>query len=209
MTFENRADLEAEIKRRQKKGDLEGATTVALEGYGPEIGGYLASLMRDPDRAAEVFSMFCEDVWRGLEGFRWESSFRTWAYTLARHAASRFGKKAAHRPERNLPLSTSRVADKLAQEVRDSTARYLKTEMKDRMRALRESLADSERELLVLRVDRRLDWLDIARIVLDEDGQTEPTAAELRRRSASLRKRFERLKEKLRKLAEKEGLLEG
>ena len=50
----------------------------------------------------------------------------------------------------------------------------------------------NDRTLLILRVDRRMSWLEIAEI-LGED----PDPAALKRRSVALRKRFERLKESL------------
>ena len=54
-----------------------------------------------------------------------------------------------------------------------------------------EDLILGKRTLLVLRVDRRMPWRDIARVMAD-DGD------DLERLSASLRKRFERVKERLR-----------
>jgi RNA polymerase sigma-70 factor, ECF subfamily len=66
--------------------------------------------------------------------------------------------------------------------------------VKDRLRALRDELKPEDRELLVLRLDRELEWPEIA-LILGTDA-------------ATLRKRFERLKEKLRTMAQRAGLLQ-
>src|SRR5207244_3963067 len=80
------AAAETDVRAKLAAGDAKGATTVALETYGPELYGFLHALARDDDLAAEAFATFSEDLWKGLVKFRWESSLRTWAYALARNA---------------------------------------------------------------------------------------------------------------------------
>ena len=75
----------------------------------------------------------------------------------------------------------------------------LKTAFKDRFTALRRHLSPAQRELLVLRVDRRMSWDEVAD-VLTVDGQ--------RPLVNTLTVQFKRLKAKLYRLAEQEGLLE-
>jgi RNA polymerase sigma-70 factor, ECF subfamily len=156
--------------------------------------------------AAEVFSSFCEDMWKGLPRFRWQSSFRTWAYTLARHALYRLGRDPQRRRERNMALPDSPEVLELAEQVRTTTMIHLRTETKNKFTALREQLEPDDRTLLILRVDRKLAWNEIAAIMADED---EPTPEDLRRGAATLRKRFERAKERLRKLAADQRLIPG
>jgi RNA polymerase sigma-70 factor (ECF subfamily) len=62
--------------------------------------------------------------------------------------------------------------------------------------------------LLVLRVDRRLDWNELARVLGEagHDACVDPVS--LARESARLRKRFQLVKNKLRELARREGLLD-
>jgi RNA polymerase sigma-70 factor (ECF subfamily) len=74
---------------------------------------------------------------------------------------------------------------------------HLRTEVKDKVAALRAQLDEEDRTILVLRIDRKLAWQDIARVLADE----ELSDAEATKRSAALRKRFERIKDRLRKLA--------
>jgi hypothetical protein len=65
-------------------------------------------------------------------------------------------------------------------------------------------LDDVDRALLVLRVDRRMSWTDIAQVMSGGDC----TEAELIRASARLRQRFRTIKETIRKRARELGLLD-
>jgi RNA polymerase sigma-70 factor, ECF subfamily len=188
--------LEASIGARLDGGDLEGAATLAVRGYGPQILGYLVAVMRDDQAAYEVFSQFSEDLWRGIGAFRRQSSLRTWAYKLAWHAALRFRRDAFRRRVRR--LETNEVS-KIVDEVRSASRVYQDTAVKDRMAAIREQLAPEEQTLLILRVDRNLPWREIAEVMAEGDEPAEESA---------LRKRFERLKVKLRTLATQAGLFE-
>lgn len=193
--------LEIAIRGHHQSGDMSQAATAAIEGYGPEILGFLVAILKDEPAASDVFSQFCEDLWNGLPNFRWQSTFRTWAYTLARHAAQRY-LRAPHR-RRNLPLSQQALAE-VEQKVRTSTLSYLRTEVKEGVARLRESLDPEDQALLILRVDRGLAWNEIAEIMLDEA----PSGDGIARKAAALRKRFERVKDRLKELAKKQGLLE-
>jgi RNA polymerase sigma-70 factor, ECF subfamily len=188
-------ELEGEIARLLESNDLPGAASAIMRGYGPSVLGYLASLARDEDRADDVFAQFCEDLWRGLSGFRRASSARTWVYTLAWHAWIRHERDAFHRHAR--PLITEEMS-RLAAEVRSTTALHLRSEAKDSVARLREQLTPAEQSLLVLRVDRGLAWAEVAAVMSTAEEPLDPRTAA---------KRFERVKEKLRKLAIEAGLL--
>jgi RNA polymerase sigma-70 factor (ECF subfamily) len=152
-----------------------------------------------------VFSQFTEDLWRGLGGFRWECSIRTWSYTLARHAASRYVADARRRRRRETPLSRSSELYDVAEKVRTQTLAAERTEVKSRVDQLREQLPVDDQSLLILRVKRRLDWKEIARVMIDEGEATTDRAIE--KEAARLRKRFQAIKEKLRQMARDSGLL--
>ena len=85
-----------------------------------------------------------EDLIRGIADFRWESSFRTWAYTLARHRLQQAWAWARAAAARTVPLSA-------APEVL--------------IARLREELSPEDQTLLILRVDRGFAWLDVARVM--------------------------------------------
>jgi RNA polymerase sigma-70 factor (ECF subfamily) len=202
MTAEERAALEQSLRAAWAAGDIERATTLAIGGYGPEIFGLIVALHSNLDEANDVFAQFCEDTWRGLPGFAGRASFRTWAYTLARHASHR-ARRRARRPA--LPLSQASLASRLAADVRTATLPLLRTEGRDRFRELRESLPVEDQTLLILRVDKELGWNELAQVF--SDGDLDDDAR--KREAARLRKRFQLIKEKLRALASQAGLVPG
>jgi len=164
-----------------------------LRGYGPEVLGFLVGLENSEQRGREIFSTFCEDLWRGLPGFCWDCSLRTWVYTVARHACFR-EKRAERRRPRGIPLSQAPAVAEVALQVRSGTHTFQRTDVKERVRRLREALPETDRMLLILRVDREMSWRDLARVALGAS----PSAVELEREAVRLRKRFQLVKERLR-----------
>jgi RNA polymerase sigma-70 factor (ECF subfamily) len=159
--------------------------------------------LRDESAAREAFAMFSEDLWRGLPNFGERSTVRVWAYALARHAAIRLQSSPHRKRERNVPLSAREALSKLADRVRTDTAPFLRTEFKTRVAALRARLSEEDRTLLVLRVDRGLEWGEVARVflALEKPISERVLAAE----AVRLRKRFQLVKAKIRRMAEDEG----
>ena len=194
-------DVEDEIRHLSRQGQHEAAVARGLEGYGPEVLGFLAATLRSQSDAGEVFSATCEDLWRGFPQFQWKCSFRTWLYTLARNAASHYRRSPHHRA--GLRADTSELGE-LALRIRTSTLPHLRTEVKDRFAALRSELDPDEQALLILRVDKEMPWVDVARVLC---GEPEPSDAQLRQLSVTLRKRFQALKDELRQRARRAGLL--
>jgi RNA polymerase sigma-70 factor, ECF subfamily len=175
-------------------GNLAEAATEGLRAYGPEIGGYLAAVLRDRTAAADVFSDFCEDIWRGIARFRRESSFRTWAYAVAWNALNMYRRDPFRR--RAQPLETSdysRLADRLAK----TSLLHADPLAQDRLARLRATLTPFEQSMLILRIDRGLPWREIAEILAEDGTPADP---------ATLRKQFERLKDRLLAQAAREGL---
>lgn len=192
-------DVETEAREGLAAGDLKRVATLLVRGYGPEIYGFLVVHLRDETAAADVFSAFAEDLWRGLPGFEGRSSLRVWAYTLAKHAAARHVAAPHRRRNRNVPLSQVGELAELAHAVRTETATYLRTEAKSKLAAIRDRLSPDERALLVLRVDRGLDWVDVARILFPDESAASKDDAKTQ--AARVRKRFQALKEKVRRMA--------
>jgi RNA polymerase sigma-70 factor (ECF subfamily) len=193
---------DASFRTLVESGDLEGATTQFMERFGGDILAFLVVQLRDPSNASEVFSQFAEDFWRGLAGFQWRTTLRGWGYTLACNAAARFQRSQRRREVRRVrPPRTPQCA----QVRRSSTAAYLRTEVKNRMRALRLQLPVDDQSLLLLRIDKGLSWNELAVIF---SGQSEAEEeAEMVRSAARLRQRFAAIKRRLKGLARKEGLI--
>jgi RNA polymerase sigma-70 factor (ECF subfamily) len=202
---DDRDALERQIRGLYDAGDQQRAATVLLEGFGREIFGFLISRLRDRDAASEVFSRFTEDLWRGLAGFRWQCSARVWSYTLARHAASHYVREARRRRVRHVPLSVAGPLSEVAERVRTATLASARTESKSQMVRLRERLPADDQMLLILRINRRLAWMEIAQIMLHEGEVAEE--AILEKDAVRLRKRYQAAKDKLRKMAIEEGLV--
>ncbi len=145
--FENvvSAEVEQRIRECVQQGDSEQAVTLGIRTYGPEIVGFLVATERDATIGAEVFSQFCEDLWRGIGTFRGDSSFRTWAYTLARHAGHRYHRDPYRR--RGVALAQHPELADLADKVRSSTLTHLKSEVRDAVSRLRDKLEPDEQAL--------------------------------------------------------------
>ena len=205
MIMAGREELEEEIRCRLQEKDHSGAATVALRGYRAEIFGFLLAFHRDQEDALEVFSLFGERLWLDLPSFKQECSFRTWAYILARHASLNYRRDTRRRAKRQPALPEGSELSGLVAVVRSETASFLRTERRTRFTALRESLPAEDQALLVLRVDRKLSWNDLARVLHEGAGGLDE--AEITREAARLRKRFQLLKARLRELGRRAGVV--
>jgi RNA polymerase sigma-70 factor (ECF subfamily) len=194
-------DLEREIRTLRESGDLRAAVARTVAGYGPEVLGFLVTMLGGEDAANEAFSQACEDLWSTLPRFEGRSSMRTWYYMLARNAALRLRRTKRRRSRRRATLSEA--ANLAVERTRSRTPVYLDTGAKDRLAAIRESLKEEDRALLVLRIDRKMPWREIARVFAD--GDTSDGA--LIRVAARLRKRFQAVKDTIRAQAREAGLL--
>jgi RNA polymerase sigma-70 factor (ECF subfamily) len=177
--------LEERLSALLERRELSQAAAVAIEGYGPQVLGYLIAVMRNESDARDVFSQFCEDLWRGLGTFRGECSFRTWSYKLARHALSRFERDPYRRRGRR--LETDEIS-RLAASVVSQAPAAARDEQLERARQV---LSVDDQTLLILRLDRKLSWTEVAEVLAGEGDAPD---------EAALRKRFERIKNRLREL---------
>ena len=187
--------LEDRLRTSLARRELHAAATEVIRGYGSAILLYIHAILQDASAADEAFSEFTERLWTHIGGFRGESSVKTWAYLLASSAAYECLRNPYRRRAR--PIEAAALSE-VADEVRSTTRGYLRTDVKDRMARLRQSLDPEDRALLLLRVDQRFSWREIAQ-AMSTDGPVS---------EAAVRKRYERLKTRLRELARAEGILE-
>jgi RNA polymerase sigma-70 factor (ECF subfamily) len=193
---------ESKIEAMHEGGRFDEATTALLALYGREVFGFMRARLRDGEAAKEAYSLFAVDVWKGMPNFRRQCPFRAWAYAIARNAVHRQAARAA-RPARREVAMGDGASPELVQLVRTSTAEYLRTEVKSRFAELRDKLSEEDQTILVLRVDKRMEWRDVAAVLLGPDAP----AVELDREAARLRQGFFALKKRLKTLARDEGLI--
>jgi RNA polymerase sigma-70 factor (ECF subfamily) len=199
-------EVERRIQRLFEQGDHEGAATEIIRAYGGEILSFLSAVHRSQSEASEVFSYFAEGVWRGLPSFTPQGAFRSWAYAIARKSSLRHRRDKHRREARFEALPQGSAFLVAVNELRTGTPWYVRTETRSRFAAIRDSLPPEDRELLVLRVDRKLPWNDLAQMLRD-DGDEPLTGEALKREAARLRKRFQLLASRLREIGRREGLL--
>jgi len=202
---DDRPALEQRIRDRLDSGDKKGAATALLEAYGREVLGFLIARLRDRDAASDVFSMFTENVWKGIAGFRWQCTARVWCYTLARHAASRYIDDARRRRGRHVALSRAGPLSALEARIRTATLTSARTEARSKIAQLRESLPPKDQMLILLRVSRKLGWREIAQIMTAEGERV--SDADLEKEAGRLRKRYQLAKDRLKRMAVEQGLV--
>ncbi|HEY0481953.1 MAG TPA: sigma-70 family RNA polymerase sigma factor [Kofleriaceae bacterium] len=172
-------------------GETGAAVTLALRELGPEVLGFLSGVLGDAD-ADEVFSALSERLWRSLDGFEGRCSLRTWTYVLARREIGRFRKRTRRHEEGRVPISE--LKDVLAVS-RTRTRSLLASDRRQQLTALRDELPIEDRTLLILRVDRKLAWDDIALAFADTPEAF--SEDDRKREAARLRKRFQLIKQRL------------
>lgn len=175
-------------------GELDRATELAIRSYGPELVGWLRSVLPNDADAQDAFSRTSEELWRSLQRFDGRCSIRTWCYMIARCAA--FHVRSLPRKDREVLVS--HVPSMLGAVTYVWNTTKVGAQRADDIYAqIREELGEEEQTLLVLRVDKDLSWREIAQVLCGEDAES----AEVEKRAATLRKQFERTKERLRALA--------
>jgi RNA polymerase sigma-70 factor (ECF subfamily) len=177
-------DVEARVNALLGGGDFGGAATEVIRGYGPRALGYLHRLLGNETDAADAFSLFAEQVWRGMPNFEGRSSVKTWAFKAAWSAAMKVRDDAWRRLREGF---ASGAASALADEVRTNTAIRFET-LRQELEVLRAELTAEDQTLLALRLDQELSWEEVAE-VLSTEGRVVDAAA--------LRKRYERIKARL------------
>lgn len=197
------SELEERALDIGSSGDWERAATLILRHYGPELYGYIAAIARNHAMAEDAFSLCCESVWLGLPRFERRSSLRTWLYVLARRSFFKLQRKQARRREERLGTIT---AQRIADEVVEGSRKLIRDERETVLEQLRSQLDADEQTLLILRLDRKMSWGELAVVFYVDEALDDE---ELRRQAVvRLRKRYSRVKEKIRRLGLEQGLID-
>lgn len=177
-------DIEARVASLLAGGEFRGAATEVIRGYGPRALGYLHRLLGNETDAADAFSLFAEQVWRGMANFEGRSSVKTWAFKAAWSAAMKVRDDAWRRLREDLPSS---AASHLADEIRTNTAVRFES-LRQELEVLRAELTAEDQTLLALRLDQELTWEEVAEVLSIEGRVVD---------AVTLRKRYERIKGRL------------
>lgn len=165
-------------------------THAILDRYGSEVRNFLSSRTTTRMSMEDVFSMFSEDVWRGLRNVRTPGQVRSWIYVVARNALARHLRLKQRWRSRHV----SAELDELHVEPRRSIA----TQLGDlaQLEPILAELSIADRRLLEQRSMLAMPWREIALENARHGGGA--SEADLARESARLRKRYQLLLESLR-----------
>jgi RNA polymerase sigma-70 factor, ECF subfamily len=167
-----------------RKGEPQAAARQALYAYGPELFGFLIGVLDDVELARHVYADFGQRVGTEIEAFRWRCTLRTWLYSLARREL-----RDRRLRRRRAPVALRSVSDPA---VSLSVSRR-RPELTSAISAIRRALTEEDREILILHVDRRFEWEELATTGLDEDASRSELASESRRLQARMASVLERV----------------
>jgi DNA-directed RNA polymerase specialized sigma24 family protein len=187
--------IDQEVRALLAAGATERAATLVIQTYGKPVHRYFLSVFRDEDDAADAHSQWAERLWRGMAFFEGRSTVRCWTYRIATHVALGMRDEAWRR--RRVRLSSGR-ASQLAAEERSRGAREVEHEQQE-LDLLRAELSGADQALLVMHVDQRLSWAEIAGAMAAEGD---------RANVAALQQRYTRLKKRIGRLARARGLVQ-
>ena len=153
---------DAALLERCRCGD-ERAATVLVRRYTPSVARFVASLGERQEVEEVVQDTFVR-AFASLEGFRGESSFRSWLFTIARNLV-RDRVRSRARKYQVVPIEESHAVtehDALDAAVSDETERRLDEAL--------ERLSPMQREVFTLRVSEGLSYREIAAVVGSTEG---------------------------------------
>ena len=181
-------ELEGRVRALLDSDAYDAAVTLVIEVLGPDVLDYFRTALQE-DEAQDALQYWSQEVWRFLRQFRWEGSLRGWAYQVARRSMYRILRRGYRTREEHLSSSAISRVGPMVGASRGSTA-----EQQRGLEMLRANLDPEDQELLTLRIDRELEWEEIA-------GVLDSTAV-------VLRKRYERLTKRLVQMARDRGLID-
>lgn len=200
-------DPETQIRILRDRLELSAAESAAIELYGPQVLGFLVTVLRSEGDARAAFSRASVELRACMRGFDESCSVRTRFYALAWMAA---------RGGRRTSMSKNAVGGGGADgdEVPPSrTESLVQLQPVRGPAAIRDALSEADHALLVLRVDRAMPWEDVARILSPDtlapapSPAPAPTIAATPGAAAVLEDRFRSLCDEIRARAVADGLV--
>ena len=194
--------VELHVRALLTAGDDAGAAATALRYHGAEVFGFLLGVLDEYLNARHAYAGICERVRREIGPSGWRCSLRTWMYAVARAELRRYVTPIDETPGRGAPeLATVPEPGALPNPI--TTLLCQVNGMDAAIGALRQRLSPDDRVLLVLQVDRRLDFPDLALVELGDDA----SPAEIGREIPRLRKRLQSIRTALARAAAEQRLL--
>lgn len=153
---------DAELIARWKAGDQRAATQL-VERHGPALARFAASCGVREDMDELVQDTFVR-AFGSLDGFRGESSFRTWLFTIERRLMM-----DRRRAEKRRPVGLEIVEEDSATEY-DALDDVVAGETEARVRTAIQRLTPTQREVFMLRVTEGLSYKEIAEAAGTTEG---------------------------------------
>lgn len=93
--------------------------------YGPQMLRYAQNMLSDAGAAEEVTQDAFVAAWKGMDGFRGDSTLRTWLFTLVSHKVIDHRRRRSIAPAEDWVFDTSAAPEKYAPETHVSNADFL------------------------------------------------------------------------------------
>jgi RNA polymerase sigma-70 factor (ECF subfamily) len=160
---ESTADaLDAALLARWRDGD-ERAATELVQRHAPALARFVASLgVRD--EVDELVQDTFVRAFQALDGFRGESSLRTWLFTIARRLELDRRRAGARRRAREVDVEADSAVEHTALDA------VVADETQARLRRAVERLTPMQREVFTLRVAEGLSYKEIAAVAATTEG---------------------------------------
>jgi RNA polymerase sigma-70 factor (ECF subfamily) len=160
LPTDERTDLD--LVARWKAGEQR-AATLLVERHASAVARFVASIGARDDVEEVVQDTFVR-AFASLDGFRGESSLRTWLFTIARRLVLD-RRRAARRRGEQVEVQESDAATEY-----DSLDGVVADETQRRLRAALEKLSPTQRVVFVLRVSEGMSYAEIAETVGTTEG---------------------------------------
>lgn len=159
-TTDERTDLD--LVARWKAGEQR-AATLLVERHAAAVSRFVASIGSRAEAEEVVQDTFVR-AFASIDGFRGESSLRTWLFTIARRLVIDRRRSARRRGEQ-VEVQEADVATEY-----DALDGVLADETRARLRQAMAALTPTQREVFVLRVSEGLSYREIAEAVDTTEG---------------------------------------
>jgi RNA polymerase sigma-70 factor (ECF subfamily) len=159
-TIDERTDLD--LVARWKAGEQR-AATLLVERHAAALARFVASVASREDVDEVVQDTFVRAL-SSIDGFRGESSLRTWLFTIARRLVLD-RRRAARRRGEQVEVHDGDVATEF-----DALDGVVAAETQTRLRAALGTLTPTQREVFVLRVSEGMSYREIADAVDTTEG---------------------------------------